>query len=62
MIVARGLGRGAQGQLLVTLGLGLDSAAVTPPPAGHGRSGSRGFLPEKRKRRDTDDDLLILIL
>jgi hypothetical protein len=47
----------------VTLGLGLDSGAVTPPPSGHGRrAGSRGFLPEKRKRRDTDDDVLILIL
>jgi hypothetical protein len=63
MIVARGLGRGSHGQLLVTLGLGLDSGAVTPPPSGHGRrAGSRGFLPEKRKRRDTDDDVLILIL
>lgn len=31
---------------------------VIPFPSG----GGRGFLPERRKRRDTDDDVLIAIL
>ncbi|MGL5934214.1 MAG: hypothetical protein ACRCZI_01175 [Cetobacterium sp.] len=63
MIVARGLGRGPHGQLLITAGLGLD-IATTPPPVGPGHGAVYGDsdIGARRKRRDRDDDVLVLFL
>jgi hypothetical protein len=55
-IATLGVGYGARA--IAYLGLWPSTTPPQPPTVGHGY----GFLPERQKRRDTDDDALVLLL